>query len=173
VHDPILRVGDHVPARVVRYLRIKKPIRHASLPLARLALCHARCLGGSIPFVDFRGKISWFGRGVQTSAALRTDFGHPPLPSFVVLAIKFQPALLTCDGWNSILTWFLSSAVRLSRVSNSKVSSICRAAELDRQIARPPRIREGKNPAKRNETGFNAGHGFGTPESRSRRPVPR
>lgn len=29
-----------------------------------------------------------------------------------------------------------------------------RIAELGRQIARPPRIREGKNPAKLNETGF-------------------
>jgi hypothetical protein len=103
VHDSIFLVGDHVRARVVRYLKIEKPIRHASLPLAGLALCHARCLGGSIPFVDFRGKTSWFGRGVQTSAVVRIGFGHPPLPSFVVLAIKFQPALLTCDGGNSIL----------------------------------------------------------------------
>jgi hypothetical protein len=146
----MLLVGDYVRARVISYLKIEKLIRHASLPLARLALGHARCLGGSIPFVDFRGKISRFGRGVQTSAAVFLGFGHPPLPSFVVLAIKFRPALLTRGGWNSIL------------VAGHVVATLIECWQAVEGF-------EFNGPAKLNETGFNAGHRpFGAPESRSR-----
>jgi hypothetical protein len=57
VHDPILLVGDYVPARVLRYLKIEKLIRHASLPLARLAFVTRDARGVQSHSLIFAGKF--------------------------------------------------------------------------------------------------------------------
>jgi hypothetical protein len=57
VHDPILLIGDCVRARVLRYLKIEKLIRHASLPLARLAFVTRDARGVQSRSLIFAGKF--------------------------------------------------------------------------------------------------------------------